>query len=225
MADLPERLPPSELRASDADRERVAAILRQATAEGRLEFSELEERLSTVYAARTYAELEPVTRDLPGAASVHERVLPAQGPVGGAPTSTGAVAIMSGFKRKGPWVAPRYFTCFAFWGGGEIDLREARYAEGQVTIRAFTIMGGIEVIVPENAEVHVTGVGIMGGFDHDASGAGTPDGPRIIVQGLAFWGGVDVKRKPPEGEIRLRKQERKLERRREKHLRKQLRDY
>ena len=54
------------LRASDADRERVAEQLRQATTEGRLTAEELEERLHAAFAARTYGELDPVLADLPG---------------------------------------------------------------------------------------------------------------------------------------------------------------
>ena len=57
-------------------------------------------------------------------------------------------------------------------------------------------MGGIEVIVPEDAEVHVMGLGIMGGFDHGASGAGSR-AARIIVKGLAFMGGVAVSASRP----------------------------
>src|SRR5437763_12121664 len=53
------------LRASDADRERVAERLRQATAEGRLLAEELEDRLGAVFSARTYGELDAVVADLP----------------------------------------------------------------------------------------------------------------------------------------------------------------
>ena len=52
------------LRASDADRERVAEVLRDALAEGRLDMAEFEERLEATYSARTYGDLEPITRDL-----------------------------------------------------------------------------------------------------------------------------------------------------------------
>jgi hypothetical protein len=55
----------SDLRASDADRERVAERLRAAGGEGRLTADELEERLETAFSARTRAELEPLTADLP----------------------------------------------------------------------------------------------------------------------------------------------------------------
>lgn len=56
-----------DLRASDADREQVAGILRDALAEGRLDMEEFEERLDATYKARTYGELTPITRDLPAA--------------------------------------------------------------------------------------------------------------------------------------------------------------
>lgn len=60
----------SMLRASDSDRERIAERLRNATAEGRLLAEELEDRLGTVFAARTYGELDEVVSDLP---TPHER--------------------------------------------------------------------------------------------------------------------------------------------------------
>ena len=56
----------------------------------------------------------------------------------------------------------------------------------------------------------------MGGFDHRASGAGAPGAPRVVVKGFTFWGGVDVKRRPPEEEVKRRKAERKAERQRRK---------
>ena len=55
-----------ELRASDADRERIAERLRLAAAEGRLSTDELEERLEAAFAARTGAQLADLVGDLPG---------------------------------------------------------------------------------------------------------------------------------------------------------------
>src|SRR5262245_51845241 len=139
-------LPARELRASDADRERVAEVLRRAAGEGRIELAELDERLAAVYAARTYGELEPITRDLPAIGAPPVPAVPAVPAVraadvperfGGAPTSSGGFALMSGFERKGPWVVPRVFRSFAFMGGGQIDLRQARFAANPVTIHAW----------------------------------------------------------------------------------------
>jgi hypothetical protein len=54
-----------QLRASDDDRERVAAILRDAHAEGRLSRDEFDERLDSTYQARTYQDLNGLLTDLP----------------------------------------------------------------------------------------------------------------------------------------------------------------
>jgi hypothetical protein len=216
-----------DLRASDADRERVSEILRDALAEGRLDMAEFEERLDATYQARTYGELAPITRDLPAAGVTVPAVSltkdPAAGPdwsgriTGGAGSSTWAVAVMSGFQRKGHWTMPRRFTCFAFWGGGEIDLREANFADREVEINAIAIMGGVDVIVPPGVEVVVRGIGVMGGFDHREEGVpGEPGAPRVVVTGFAFWGGVGVQRKLTRAEkLRIREERRqeKLERR------------
>jgi hypothetical protein len=54
-----------EMRASDADRQRVMDALHRHTADGRLTLDEFSERADVVYAARTLGELAAVTRDLP----------------------------------------------------------------------------------------------------------------------------------------------------------------
>jgi len=54
-----------ELRASDAERERVVEALRHHATAGRLDADELEERLGAAYAARTRGDLIPITADLP----------------------------------------------------------------------------------------------------------------------------------------------------------------
>jgi hypothetical protein len=195
MAELTDGVPDKQMRASDADRERVAEVLRAAAGEGRLDLDEVDERLHAVYTARTYAELEPLLKDLPPRSSTP---VPLEGlpPRPGEVAETGrAIAVMSSFARRGPWVPPRRFDCVAFWGGGTVDLREARILYGEVEIHVVAIMGGVEILVPEDAEVHVTGTGVMGGFDHSAAGSGRPGAPRIVVTGFAFWGGVIVRRK------------------------------
>ncbi|MHB9861431.1 DUF1707 SHOCT-like domain-containing protein [Streptomyces sp. YIM S03343] len=220
------------LRASDADRERVAEVLRDAVAEGRLDMAEFEERLETTYQARTYAELTPITRDLPAAGVTPPHPVSftkkpvADGSWAGritgedGPGHHWGVAVLSGFQRKGRWTVPRRFNCFAFWGGGEIDLREANFADHEVEINCIAIMGGVQVIVPPGVEVVVRGFGLMGGFDQREDGVpGDPGAPRVIISGFAFWGGVGVERKA----TRAERQRLKEERRREKLERKQAR--
>lgn len=202
MSDVPDRRGEGrapELRASDADRDRVAAVIREAAAEGRLGLDEVDERLSAVYAARTYGELAKVTTDLPAEspAAAPAASTPAGRYVfGEEPTSTTGIAILGGFRRRGRWIVPRLFTSLCLMGGGELDLRDARFADRNVTIRIYAFMGGVHIIVPDDAEVHVDGLGIMGGFDDTATGRGAEGAPRIIIKGVAVWGGVGVERKP-----------------------------
>jgi Domain of unknown function (DUF1707)./Predicted membrane protein (DUF2154). len=221
-----------ELRASDADRERVTEQLRDALAEGRLDMEEFEERLEATYASRTYGELAPITRDLPGAA-VTARVSMVKQPVddgswgsrivGGEGSSSWGVAILSGFERKGRWTVPRRFNTFAFMGGGEIDLREANFADREVVINCVAVMGGMNVIVPPGVEVVVRGIGIMGGFDHrESDRAGDPGAPRVIITGFAFWGGVGVERKVTRAERQRLKEERRQEKLERREARKEL---
>lgn len=81
------------------------------------------------------------------------------------------------------------------WGGGEIDLREARFESAETVIRCFTIMGGMGVTVPPELTVRVRGFGLMGGFGDRATGEGTPGSPRVTVTGFALMGGIGVERK------------------------------
>lgn len=64
--------PQGSLRASDADRDRIADILRDALAEGRIDAEEHSDRIDSVYRAKTVGELEPIVRDLPGARTRQE---------------------------------------------------------------------------------------------------------------------------------------------------------
>ncbi|MER5742539.1 DUF1707 domain-containing protein [Streptomyces sp. NPDC002225] len=210
------------MRASDAERERVAETLREAVAEGRLGMEEFDQRLEAAYTARTHGELEPLVRDLPAPGAV-------VAPVGGAAvaptgsgkrwadrigrpaTSNGAFAFWGGFGRRGNWTVGRKFTAFAFWGGGEIDLREANFEDREVVIRCIAIMGGMQVTVPPELNVEVRGIGIMGGFGERAKDEGvpSPDAPRVRITGFALMGGVGVEHKRSKAERkRLRDAER-----------------
>jgi hypothetical protein len=202
MSNAPEPASGQHLRVSDADREQAAEVLRKAAGDGRITFDELDERLTAAYAAKTYGDLATVTADLPGPGLAPPSLEPAAGSfpparIGGAPGPGASVAIMSGVERTGPWVLPARHTCFAMMGGIQLDLREARFSQREVTIDAYTLMGGIDIIVGEDIEVDISGFGIMGGFDHRASGPGLPGAPRLRVFGFALMGGVNVQRRAP----------------------------
>jgi uncharacterized protein DUF1707 len=200
MTDQPVPADPRKMRAADTDRDQTAELLRRAAAEGRISFDELDERIGQAYAAKTFADLEALTSDLPGPgvrapAPAAPRFQPPEIPEG-TPAPSFSVAILSGAQRAGPWLVPPSYTAVAVLGGVELDLRHARFTAAEVTIRAFSLLGSISITVPEDMDVDVSGIGFMGAFDHRASGPGAPGAPRVRVVGFAMMGGVEVQRRP-----------------------------
>ncbi|WP_308257458.1 DUF1707 SHOCT-like domain-containing protein [Pseudonocardia lacus] len=96
---------PEDLRAGDADRERVLDRLRAAHVEGRLDVEEFDERIRATLAARTYGELAALTSDLPPAAA------PPAVPVAMSPEDDAAGEFRSGVAA---WAAASV-TTMAIW--------------------------------------------------------------------------------------------------------------
>ena len=193
MSDSPDHRP--DLRISDTDRDRAAEVLREAHAQGRITVDELDERLTSVYSAKTFADLVPVTRDLPATQDA-AAVAPARSRFGGTPRFKLSLAILGGASRDGQWVVPPEYTAVATLGGIKLDMRDASFAEAETIIKAYAVMGGMEITVPEDADVEVGAFGLMGGVDHGGEGPGVPGAPRIRITGVAVMGGIEVKRAP-----------------------------
>src|SRR3954462_613182 len=122
---------PSQLRISDDDRHQVAEVLREAAGEGRIDLTELDERLEATYAARTYADLVPITLDLPVGRPSDLPARPAAAtpsPVVSGPAEERHLAILGGLERKGVWTVPAHLTVNCFMGGADLDLRRAQFA-------------------------------------------------------------------------------------------------
>jgi hypothetical protein len=177
-------------RAADTDRIQVAQLLTDAAAQGRLQMSDYEDRLTRAYAAKTYDELDRLRSDLLGSSVNPQR----GGDCKPAPSMV-LLAIMSAFERRGRWNVPKKLTTFALWGGGVIDLRYADFTCAEVEIHATSIMGGQTILLPPEVNVEIKGHGVMGGFDHQVAGEGTPGAPTVKIRGFALWGGVGIKRK------------------------------
>lgn len=127
-----ERTP--QLRASDADRDVAADRLRVAAGEGRLDPDELDERLSSVYAARWGSELVALTSDItPPAATAMRPVFVHRPP---AKVNLLAVASMlSGFFWMG-WVGSVAAIPLGF-----IALRQIRESGGTQLGRSLALIG------------------------------------------------------------------------------------
>jgi hypothetical protein len=196
---------PSQMRISDADRQRVADVLRDAAGEGRIDLDELEERLELTWQAKTYGELVPITLDLQAPGPVPH---PAAAPVRRTPSSVPAVghnssvAIMGDCKRRGVWQVPAQHSAFSLMGSVTLDLREAVLSSHETQINASAVMGDVKILVPAHMHVLVDGTPIMGDYgqarDKVPAEIG-PDSPVVRVRGISLMGSVQVQRLPAPG--------------------------
>jgi hypothetical protein len=143
--------PPSspDLRASDADRDRVIEVLRAAVADGRLDSAEFDERLDAALAARTIGALAPLAADL-----------------GAAPDSGGGLALpfarrpdepaaelltikqrYGSVRRDGRWTLPRRLALRTAWCDVTLDLTRAAYTEPDLVIELRVTGGDVELVL------------------------------------------------------------------------------
>jgi hypothetical protein len=200
-------------------RERTVARLCEAFAEDRLEMDEFESRLDLAHRALTPADLDVLVQDLPAKAAAPSAPTPGRDAVarGGRALADAVrdsrtlVAFMGGVERRGSWAPARRNVVIAIMGGAELDFRELDLPPGETEVYIFTMMGGVEIIVPPELVVDASGIAIMGGFAH-ASAPRDPaaNRPVLRVSGVCIMGGVDISvRRPGESpkDARLRRKE------------------
>ncbi|MEV8630112.1 DUF1707 domain-containing protein [Streptosporangium sp. NPDC051023] len=171
---------PGDLRAGNDDRERVAAVLADALADGRLTHDEHEERVALLYRARTLGELAVLTTDLlpPEAQPLRTDVRP--------------VAAFFGTQRHaGRWVVPTNFSATAICANVTLDLRDAVLQSSHVTLRVTVMAATLTLIVPEGVRILMPASGVMSSRKNQVPPS--PDGPVIEITGLVTMGSIVAK--------------------------------
>jgi hypothetical protein len=177
---------PSDLRASDMDRERVVAVLAEAAGDGRLTLDEHSERVQRAYKARTLGDLAGLTTDLV--------------PAGAQPLQLDDSRMVTAFfatvRREGRWVVPDRLSVTAVGGHVILDLREA-LLQSLHTILHVTLVGGhLQMLVPEGVSVTVTRSRYSGRVGADLTPRPGPDPrpgePLIEIRTFSVAGQVRV---------------------------------
>ena len=168
-------------RASDSDRSRVVDALGAAFAEGRLSMTEHDERLSTVYAAKTLAELDELTKDLPRR-------------IDSIPTYPETRTFLSKIWRQGQWTVGRSTRVRAILSVVMMDLSSANFLDREITIDASGFCGKVVLTVPDDARVVDTGTVLFGKRRVSATAPVSGDGPLIIIMGRTVLGKLAVVR-------------------------------
>jgi hypothetical protein len=129
---------PETLRASDADRQAAVERLEKALAEGRITAEEFRQRTEAAYAATTTAALRPLLADLP------DQPVPAE--VVGRRAPANVVNVMGDVRLSASELPRRVGTVL---GNIRIDLRDLRSGDERVELDLWTVLGDIDVILPE----------------------------------------------------------------------------
>jgi Domain of unknown function (DUF1707) len=191
----PERPEPAsspDLRASDADRDRVIDVLRAATADGRLTADEFSERMEAALASRTFRELAPLTADLAAA--------PARPKPDNAPAEDVLRIDQRGgsVRRTGRWVVPRRLELHPSWCDVNLDFTEAviRHDTLHVDMKMrggslILVTGGGMIVDADSLTTRYADISIHPPTEPDA-----PDAPvrlRIHLAGRMRYGYIEAR--------------------------------
>lgn len=101
--------------------------------------------------------------------------------------------IFSGIKTLNYSQSFKGGTATALFGGIDIDLRGADISDGEAYLELTTMFGGIDLLVPQDWKVEVTGVPILGGWENKTILNTNPDAPVLKVKCFVAFGGIEVK--------------------------------
>jgi hypothetical protein len=171
-----------ELRVSHADREAVVERLTDAAAEGRLDLTELDTRLGQALSAKTYADLAPLTADLPPVA---------------APEPVQPLVLRGGLHgviRAGRWQVPAKVTAYGGMAGAKLDFTQADCRLPEVEVEVHGQMAGVVVVIPDGWAVETGAVDPgLGGLKDKTTPDRLPGTPLIRFTGTGGPAGVVIR--------------------------------
>lgn len=181
------------IRVGDDERRAADDRLQRAHGEGRLTLLEYEERSAKVWEARTQADLDALTADLPAAVpAVRE------------PVAVERTADAPSWPQRAVGVLGTLVVGAAvLWGGGQLlgrddgaavfSSRTIPVAAGDDRVEFGFLFSSTEVVVPDDARVVTTGAVVFGSVDCAAACTGAGTGPEITVDASGAFGSVDVR--------------------------------
>lgn len=102
-------------------------------------------------------------------------------------------AMMSGIETNNQSQQFKGGRTTAIMGGIEIDLRGAKLHNNEAIIEATAIMGGIDIFVPDDWRVEVSGTPILGGWSNKTKYNTDLNSPVLKIKCFIMFGGIEVK--------------------------------
>lgn len=110
-------------------------------------------------------------------------------------TMDSQMAIFSGSDRVYKDETFQGSNLVAIFGGAKLNLKNAKFDKDTV-IKAFTLFGGIDIIVPDDVKVKLKSGFIFGGFSDDRKNATEKGKYTIYIDAAGGFGGVTITDKP-----------------------------
>ncbi len=176
----------SEMRASDADRDRVVDVLRAAVTEGRLTAEEFGQRLEAALSSRTIGELAALTADL----------VPGRSPA----TEAGEMMRIDqrggSVRRAGRWVVPRWLEMRPSWCDVTLDFTDAVIVHDTLLIEMKMRGGSLTLVVGPGIVVDADGLTVRyADVEIDSSAQpGVPVVLRVRLTGRMRYGWIGTRR-------------------------------
>lgn len=188
------------LRVGHAERDRAVEVLRDAAAEGRLTFDELDGRIEEALRAKTREDLRGVLLDLLPPADLAALLSPgAVAAVGLRPGMSWQdplvlTARWDDVKRAGSWEVPPFLEINAVAGNVKLDFRDARLLSQLIDINIVGGAGDIVLIVDQGWGVNVDRAqSTIGSVKSQVSPQPAPGMPLIVLRGRVSMGDVKVR--------------------------------
>jgi hypothetical protein len=101
------------------------------------------------------------------------------------------VAVFDGIDLKSRASAFKGGSMLAWFGGIDVDLREAKLAPG-ARLSVHTLLGGIAIKTPTNWRLESNVKALAGGVDARTPSQADGDAPVLTLEGMALLGGIAV---------------------------------
>jgi len=105
------------------------------------------------------------------------------------------LSLFSGVKTRNVSKNFKGGSLVAIFGGIDLDLRDSYISNEGARIDVTAAFGGVNIIVPPEWKVEVTGIPVFGGWSNKTKGKNciNPDAPVLSLHCFVAFGGVDIK--------------------------------
>jgi len=186
-----EQLPRAEMRASHEDRDIIIDQLRVAAGDGRIDGEELDQRIEAAMTARTYGELDKLTKDLPASAQQAGVVRRSE-----AEASQNITISHGNTAKRGAWLVPRQLNVTVRHGNVVLDFTEAVFSGArEVEVVLDVRHANLRFLVPAGTVLDTSGLATRhANLGQPGLGAAASDAIRLTLSGQVEHTNLRVRR-------------------------------